>query len=358
VTLGAAARGKRAEGIGESARELGLETLALARVHEAALAALATPAGSRAGKGRLATRAESFFLAALAPIELSHAAATSARSECERLRTTLERSRRELGATRKRLAREVRRREASAEKLAPLRKENRRLIKQSAALERKRRALVRQLLTSQDEERKRISRDLHDALGQTLAGAHIALAKLASDSAARSNELRENVARTRRLVQRSMKTVHRFATELHPAVLDDLGLVPAIRSLTRERLGTGRTQLRFSSHGDLEGLGPSTNTALYRVVQEALTNAQRHARAKNVSVVLRRLESSVQVEISDDGRSFDVARMSRSRGKRTLGLLCMRERMETIGGTLAIESTPGVGTTVRAAIRLQERVDE
>jgi signal transduction histidine kinase len=149
-----------------------------------------------------------------------------------------------------------------------------------------------------------------------------------------------------------MKEVHDLALELRPSVLDDLGLIAALRHLNKGY------QDRFHIPVDLQVLGlddvrlPSEmETALYRIVQEALTNVARHAQAENVSVVLEKRGLLVRLIIEDDGRGFDVSSVlgsrrgsSPSNGK--LGLYGMRERVALLGGTLTIESTPGVGTTV------------
>jgi signal transduction histidine kinase len=159
-----------------------------------------------------------------------------------------------------------------------------------------------------------------------------------------------------------MKEVHDLALELRPSVLDDLGLLAGLRHLTKEY------QDRFHIPVDLQVLGlgderlrPEVETALYRIVQEALTNIAKHAAAENVSIVLEKRASLLRLIIEDDGRGFDVSRtLGSSRGSKPidgkLGLYGMRERAALLEGALTIESTPGVGTTVFVTVPLEEEV--
>jgi len=232
------------------------------------------------------------------------------------------------------------------------------LGKQSRRMEERLRHLSRRLLNAQEEERIRISRDLHDAIGQSLVGINVGLATLQQEAMSDSKELAEGIAMTQALVERSMRSVHEFARDLRPTVLDDLGLVPALRAHAiafAERTGL---EVRFAGAPDATRLPPATRIALFRVAQEALTNVARHARARSVSVVLRRLPTALRLEIRDDGQSFDVARLERSRKNQHLGLLGMQERMDMVGGKFAVESVAGKGTTVRAEVPLDREARE
>jgi signal transduction histidine kinase len=150
--------------------------------------------------------------------------------------------------------------------------------------------------------------------------------------------------------------VHRFARELRPAVLDDLGLVPALHSFLKTF--TARTGVRASLKTftmKIEKLDAAKRTVLFRVAQEALTNVARHARASRVEVSLQKLQNCVCMRIIDDGKSFSVERTLHGNGGKRLGLLGMRERVEMVGGSFTIESAPGKGTTVQAQIPLGTR---
>jgi signal transduction histidine kinase len=213
-----------------------------------------------------------------------------------------------------------------------------------------RRQLLDRLITVQEEERKRIALELHDQTGQPLTSLIMTLGMLGKSSSL--SEVRSQAQVLRETAAQVMKEVHDLALELRPSVLDDLGLIAALRHLSKGY------QDRFHIPVDLQVLGldderlPSeVETALYRIVQEALTNVARHAQAENVSVVLEKRVSLVRLIIEDDGRGFDVGSVLGSRRGSSpradkLGLYGMRERAALLGGTLTIESTPGVGTTV------------
>jgi len=147
-----------------------------------------------------------------------------------------------------------------------------------------------------------------------------------------------------------MRTIHQFARELRPAVLDDVGLIPALQSYAKDLARRARISIHFkvSNPSKIKGLDSIQRTAFYRVAQEALGNVVKHAKASLVRVSIHRLDGMVRMEIKDNGRSFSVERMMRRRRRKRLGLLGMRERMEMIGGNFILESRPGKGTTVRA----------
>jgi signal transduction histidine kinase len=229
-------------------------------------------------------------------------------------------------------------------------------VAHSNAVEIRMRQMSHKLLTAQEEERMRISRELHDAIGQTLTGINVGLAALKNESASDSRELAETISMTQRLVERSMKTVHQFAWELRPTLLDDLGLLPALRSYAKTFAERTGIPVSFAADADFPSLDGERRTALFRVAQGALSNVERHARARRASLMLRRIASGVRLEVRDDGRAFDVRRMDASRSNKHLGLLVMRERVELVGGEFTILSVRGRGTTVRADVPLSEVV--
>ena len=162
--------------------------------------------------------------------------------------------------------------------------------------------------------------------------------------------LKAKIACTQRLVENSVNEVHRFARELRPAVLDDLGLIPALHAYCKNLAARKKIKVQLTAVRGVEALSGEKRTVLYRVAQEALTNVVRHARATHVTVNLRDLRGTLRMEIADNGKSFQVERTLLARNNKRLGLVGMRERIEMIGGSLNITSSPGDGTTVRAEI--------
>lgn len=212
------------------------------------------------------------------------------------------------------------------------------------------RHLAHQLLRAQEEERKEISRELHDQIAQTLTGINVYLATLAKEAALNTRSLKQNISRTQRLVEKSVDIVHRLALELRPTLLDDLGLIPALHSFMKDFTKRPGIHIRFSAPAGLQRLDGAKRTVLYRVAQSALTNVAQHAQASQVKVSMRKLRSGVRMEIHDAGKSFDVERVLYAKRRQRLGLLGMRERVEMVGGSFSIESASGKGTTIHAQI--------
>ena len=212
------------------------------------------------------------------------------------------------------------------------------------------RHLSRQLLVTQEEERKRISRELHDEIVQTLVGINVHLASLTVDSRVDIKDLRKKLTRTRRLVESAVGIVHRFARELRPTVLDDLGLVAALESFIKDFTKRTNIRIHFTYFTGVEQLTDTQRTVLYRVAQSALSNVEKHAQARNAKVSIRKLKGAIRLEIHDNGKSFKLERVLLAKRHKRLGLLGSRERVEMIGGKFDVESSPGKGTTVKAEI--------
>jgi signal transduction histidine kinase len=183
-----------------------------------------------------------------------------------------------------------------------------------------------------------------------LTGINVRLAALKKEAALNTKGLDRNIARTQRLVEKSVDIVHQFARELRPAVLDDLGLIPALHSFMKNFTTRTGVRAHLTAFAEVEQLETARRTMLYRVAQEALTNVSRHAQASRVEVSLQKLPGAARMEIKDDGRSFEVERTLHARGNKRLGLLGMRERVEMVGGEFSVESAPGQGTTVRVEV--------
>ena len=224
------------------------------------------------------------------------------------------------------------------------------LLEESYRMQEQLRHLSRQILIAHEEERKKISRELHDEIGQILAGVNIRLATLKNEATIHNKSVKRKIASTQQLVERSMKVIHQFARELRPAVLDDVGLISALQSYAKDLARRTHIPIHFKvlNPARVKGMNSVQRTAFYRVAQEALSNVVKHAKASLMQVSLRRLDGVVHMEIKDNGRSFSVKRMMRMKKRKRLGLLGMRERMEMIGGSFTLESNPGKGTTVRA----------
>lgn len=227
--------------------------------------------------------------------------------------------------------------------------QNRVLLLESQAMQKKLRHLTHQILTAQEEERKKISRELHDEVVQTLVGINVELSALVHGNSPDLPQLKDKIAHTQRLVENSVDAVHRFARDLRPAVLDDLGLIPALHAFCRGLAARKKLKIQLTAFRQVERLASDHRTVLFRVAQEALNNVARHARASRVKVVISKISGGIRLEVADNGKSFPVRKVMQARTKR-LGLVGMRERVEMVGGRLAIESAPGKGTTVRAEI--------
>jgi PAS domain S-box-containing protein len=248
------------------------------------------------------------------------------------------------------LKREIVRRQKGEEALKKSEAHYAQLFEQARHMQEQLRHLSRQLLLTQEEERKRISRELHDEIVQTLVGINVHLASLSVKAPFNIGDLRKRIARTRLLVEKSVDIVHRFARELRPTVLDDLGLIPALQSFITDFTKRTKIRVRFAAFAGVERLGGTQRTVLYRVVQSALANVHKHAKASDVSVGISKLKNAIRLEIHDNGKSFDVERVLFAKRHKRLGLLGSRERVEMVGGKFGVESAPGHGTTVRAEI--------
>jgi rsbT co-antagonist protein RsbR len=207
------------------------------------------------------------------------------------------------------------------------------------------------ILNVQEEERKRISRELHDEVGKALTAINMNLAVLQRDGAAEAAALlSKKIADIGNLLVGAMVTVHGFARELRPTMLDELGLVPALRSYLKEYTHRAGLPVHFRSGIDGEPLSAEQKTVLFRVVQESLTNVAKHAQAGRVDVTLRAVNGGIRMRIKDDGHGFNVDRQHFDKGGKRLGLLGMQERVRLVNGRFAVTSSLGAGTTVQVEI--------
>ena len=216
--------------LGRQAMTYGLETLDLARIHEQALITLVLPSDSPGARDAMVWRAGIFFAEAITPIEKSHRTAREANVHFGQLNQTLRQRSADLAVSNRQLKREILQRKTVEQSLRKSEEHYGRLLEQSQRMQEQLRHLTRQLLLAQEEERKKISRELHDEIAQTLTGINVRLASLKTEAAHNTKGLQSKISSAQRMVEKSVDIVHRFARELRPTVLDDLGLIPALLS--------------------------------------------------------------------------------------------------------------------------------
>ncbi|MBC8076139.1 MAG: PAS domain-containing protein, partial [Chloroflexales bacterium] len=221
--------------------------------------------------------------------------------------------------------------------------------------EQSRQLLLQQLVTGQEEERRRIARELHDQMGQDLTALMLRL-KALHDTLPHDAAAHEDVAQLQALTVKIGQEVRRLAVQLRPAALDGLGLAVALTNYVEEWSAHARVAADFHTSGlEDERLPLAVETTLYRIAQEALTNVLKHAQATGVSLIIERRANAVRMIVEDNGVGFAVARAQRSTAsERRLGLIGMHERVAQLGGVLTIEATPGSGTTVFVDIPLAD----
>jgi len=226
-----------------------------------------------------------------------------------------------------------------------------RLFHEARAMEEDLRQLSNRVLNVQEEERKHISRELQDEIGQSLTAVNVSIAMLRSHAAG-DEAFGRKVDTAQRLLEQSMDLVHEFARELRPSLLDHLGPVAALQNYVKSF--TERTGIKIDLEGEVkvEQLSNQQGTVLYRIAQESLTNVFKHANATRVRIRLRQLPRAVCMEIIDNGSAFPLPHVPDGRGRQPLGVLGMQERVRLVHGELAIESVPKRGTTVRVQIPL------
>ena len=339
-----------ARGLGNQALAAGLQTLDLAKLHEQTLVTELLPGCPSGKRAALVKQAGAFFAEAILPIEKTHFSAQAAAVYLRKIVEALSRRTVELAASNLELNLEVTQRKAAETALKKSERHYSELLEQSDRLQEQLRQLSRQILSAQEEERREISRELHDVIAQTLTGINVRLAALKTESSDSVAKLHKRITSTQRLVEKSVDIVHRFARELRPTVLDDLGLIPALQSFMKGFIEDHGVRVSLKVSAGIESFSGTLRTMLYRVAQEALTNVSRHAKATQVTVCIESLGGSIRMDITDNGQGFDVAGKSNTKKHNRLGLLGMRERVEMVGGTFCVESSPDHSTTVRVAI--------
>jgi two-component system, NarL family, sensor histidine kinase UhpB len=213
-------------------------------------------------------------------------------------------------------------------------------------IEEERRRSGQLAMRAQEEERRRLARDLHDEVNQALTAILLRLEALAQET---PPERAPEVAELKRLVNQAMDELLNLARQLRPSALDDHGLVPAVETQLKRFAARTGIEVRLDTRGDPDALPEVVQTAIYRVAQEALTNVTRHAGATVVELDLEEDASGAELRVRDDGGGFDPSVVARTRSDGPgggLGLVGMAERARLVGGELDVRSAPGGGTTV------------
>lgn len=214
--------------------------------------------------------------------------------------------------------------------------------------ERLRRDFLQKVIASQENERKRIARELHDQTGQTLASIMVELKML--ERSAKDNETRQRISSLKQAVTKEIGTLHSLAVTLRPSILDDMGLTPALEMFVNDVRQHHGLEIRLTMVGFGEKRPDSpTETCIYRIVQEAILNAVRHAQAREIKILLEWQQTKIRGVVEDDGRGFDPEIITSTN---RLGLYGMMERAQLLNGTLSIDSEPGQGTMVVFAVPL------
>jgi len=215
--------------------------------------------------------------------------------------------------------------------------------------------LLNRLMSVQEEERRRVAREIHDELGQLLTGLSLNL-KLCQEAVPKELEVAHNhLAKANALVRHTIEQAHRIIADLRPTVLDDYGLVPALREELNQRLAPLGIDAHLDTEGDLEQLPAEVATAAFRIVQEAITNIIRHANARHVYVRLHQTTEGLGVTVEDDGIGLPRKGLYSSDGRKGLGILGMRERARALGGGLEVTPREPCGTQVRLWLPLQRK---
>ncbi|MGH2925276.1 MAG: sensor histidine kinase [Solirubrobacterales bacterium] len=233
--------------------------------------------------------------------------------------------------------------QSGPEEVARLQRAFRRMLER---LDAERRRTSSTALAAQEEERARVARDLHDEVNQSLTAL---LLRLEAARVKAPEELARELAETKALANRAMQELLLLARQLRPTALDDLGLKAALASHVSELGRRGRISSDFTSQGDLSGIPPDVQLVVYRVAQEALSNAAQHSGANHVAVRLGRAGDRVELTVSDDGSGFTF-----DEAVRGLGIAGMRERALLVGGDVRVESRPGDGTRVGLTVPLDQ----
>ena len=214
---------------------------------------------------------------------------------------------------------------------------------------------MEKVIASQEEERRRVARELHDELAQRLTSVLLSLEAVESSLVDNDQQARQTVRRARQVAESSLVETRKLIGDLRPTVLDDFGLVPAIRSYAESHLRPLGTKVVIAATNVPESLPPAVDTAVFRIVQEAIRNVAKHARARQAGISIRVSNDMLLGEVTDDGQGFQQTPRKATVDPQGagLGLQGMEERAALLGGTLSVLSRVGQGTTVSFSIPLR-----
>ncbi len=258
-----------------------------------------------------------------------------------------------MAASNLKLKREIVHRLAVEEKLRETESVQGSLLKKSLQQQIELRGMSHKILHAQEDERRRISRELHDVIAQTLVGINVHISALAQETTAELGSIQQRIADTHQMVERSVEIVHQFARELRPTVLDDLGLIPALQAFLKGFMETTGIRVSLKISPSIEESSENLRITFYRIIQEALTNVAKHAKASMVEICIQRLADSTSLKITDNGHGFEIKENIPPKQNKRLGLLGMRERAEMVGGVFSIESAIGEPTTIEVVIKTE-----
>ncbi len=228
------------------------------------------------------------------------------------------------------------------------------LLKANWQLEREieqRRLLASQILTAQETERRRISRELHDELGQSLTVMKLRISSIEKELKGNQGKVRKECQKTLQYLNQVMEDVRRLSRELSPSILEDLGLTAALRWLINNFIKNNEMKLTFQATEIDHLFSRNEQISIYRIVQEALTNIGKHAQAENIKILIEKNDGAVDIRIEDDGKGFDPARaLAKGKAENTWGLPTMKERAGMVGGSLDLWSEEGKGTQISLRI--------
>jgi len=337
--------------LGRKALRLGVSVADMSLIHEEAQLALLPPELVTEDSEKLSRWAGAFFRQTLAPLEAAVGASPPPVAAEKQPTST---GKVNIVTLKKQLQRETLKCKL-AEKIS--KEQHRQYVQlqaESRAMQKQLQHLTYKLLCSQEEERKRISRELHDEISQILTGINVRLAALKIEASTNTGNVTRKITNAQRLVEKSVATVHRFARELRPAMLDDLGLIPALTAYLKDARKRAGLQIRFSVAKAVTtlALDSAQRTVLYRIAQEAITNIIKHAHASRVTICLQSDATNIFLEVNDNGKSFSVSHALVNKSCKHLGLIGMRERAEMLGGKFDIKSAPGNGTSIHVHIPL------
>lgn len=217
------------------------------------------------------------------------------------------------------------------------------------------RALSESAINALEEERRRIAMALHDDTGQALSMLIINLERLEDQVPSSEKQLLTKIVSTREIAQNTLSGLRKIVYGLRPAILDDLGLIPAIRWYARSNLEEAGIMVEINANGEIEPLPVKVKSTFYRITQEAINNILKHSHAENVEISLHGEENCIHLKVKDDGIGFDLTDVREQALKlQHLGLLGIEERAELVGGQALINSSPGKGTLIQVELPLQD----